>query len=112
MSGPRSVCDLVRKWKPIGWAEEIGQIRSGIGPFLDRRMRERNAWVYREPSATKQSLDATQKAGPATEARAHMSSRSLSAGGRHKNQEAENKNLRWPPRRILRPAGAALSRSR
>jgi hypothetical protein len=24
-------CDLVRKWKPFGWAEEQGQIRAGIG---------------------------------------------------------------------------------
>jgi predicted phage terminase large subunit-like protein len=32
-----SFCDLVLRWKPIGWAEEQGQIRSGVGPFLDRR---------------------------------------------------------------------------
>jgi len=31
-------CDLVRKWKPIGWAEETGQIKSGVGPFLLKRM--------------------------------------------------------------------------
>jgi predicted phage terminase large subunit-like protein len=37
-------CDLVRKWKPIGWAEETGQIRSGVGPFRDKRARERHAW--------------------------------------------------------------------
>jgi hypothetical protein len=29
-------CDLVIKWKPLGWAEEHGQIKSGVGPFLDR----------------------------------------------------------------------------
>jgi hypothetical protein len=23
-------CDLVEQWKPIGWAEEQGQIRSGV----------------------------------------------------------------------------------
>lgn len=39
-------CDLVTKWKPIGWAEETGQIRAGIGPFLDKRSRERGA-LYR-----------------------------------------------------------------
>ncbi len=38
-------CDLVGEWKPIGWAEEQGQIRSGVGPFLDRRMRERGTYV-------------------------------------------------------------------
>jgi hypothetical protein len=25
-------CDLVLQWKPIGWAEEQGQIRAGVGP--------------------------------------------------------------------------------
>ena len=40
-------CDLVRKWKPIEWGEELGQIKSGIGPFLDRRMIERQAWTMR-----------------------------------------------------------------
>lgn len=38
-------CDLVIKWKPMGWANETGQIRSGIGPWLDRRSRERRAFV-------------------------------------------------------------------
>jgi predicted phage terminase large subunit-like protein len=40
-------CDLVRFWKPVAWAEEGGQIRAGIGPFLERRMRERSAYVKR-----------------------------------------------------------------
>jgi hypothetical protein len=31
--------------EPIGWAKEQGQIRSGVGPFLEKRMRERNAFV-------------------------------------------------------------------
>nr|WP_052402999.1 phage terminase large subunit [Roseomonas aerilata] len=38
-------CDLVRQWRPIGWAEETGQIRAGVGPFLERRMRARQAYV-------------------------------------------------------------------
>jgi predicted phage terminase large subunit-like protein len=46
-------CDLVLKWRPIGWAEEQGQIRSGIGPYLDRRQRERKAFVYREAFPTR-----------------------------------------------------------
>jgi predicted phage terminase large subunit-like protein len=41
-------CDLVRQWKPVGWACETGQISSGIGPYLDRRQIEREAHVYRE----------------------------------------------------------------
>jgi len=46
-------CDLVKEWKPIGWAEEQGQIRSGVGPFLDRRMRERKAYVFRDQFPTR-----------------------------------------------------------
>jgi predicted phage terminase large subunit-like protein len=41
-------CDMVREWKPVGWAEELGQIRSGVGPWIDRRQRERKAFVHRE----------------------------------------------------------------
>lgn len=40
-------CDLVKRWKPIGWAEEQGQINAGVGPFLEKRMRERKAYVAR-----------------------------------------------------------------
>lgn len=46
-------CDLVRQWRPIGWAEETGQIRAGIGPWLDRRMRERQAYVARRQFPTR-----------------------------------------------------------
>lgn len=46
-------CDLVIEWKPIGWAEETGQIKSGVGPFLERRMRERKAYVSREQFPTR-----------------------------------------------------------
>lgn len=31
-----SWCDLVKKWKPYGWAFEHGQIKSGVGPFLEK----------------------------------------------------------------------------
>lgn len=46
-------CDLVRQWKPIGWAEETGQIRAGVGPFLDQRMRQRQAHVARTQFPTR-----------------------------------------------------------
>jgi predicted phage terminase large subunit-like protein len=46
-------CDLVLKWKPIGWADETGQIKSGVGPFLDKRARERGAYVFREHFPTR-----------------------------------------------------------
>ena len=42
-----SFCDLVKKWKPLGWAEELGQIKGAVGPFLTKRMRERQAYVSR-----------------------------------------------------------------
>lgn len=46
-------CDLVLAWKPMAWAEEQGQIRSGVGPFIDRRQRERKAYVAREQFPTR-----------------------------------------------------------
>jgi predicted phage terminase large subunit-like protein len=33
----------------MAWAEETGQIKAGVGPFLDRRQSERKAYVMREP---------------------------------------------------------------
>jgi predicted phage terminase large subunit-like protein len=48
-----SFCDLVREWEPMSWAEETGQIKSGVGPFLERRMRERQAYVVREQFPTR-----------------------------------------------------------
>jgi phage terminase large subunit-like protein len=45
--------DLVQYWKPIGWAEETGLIRAGVGPFLERRMRERAAYVARAQFPTR-----------------------------------------------------------
>lgn len=46
-------CNLVRKWRPIGWSEEQGQIKAGVGPFLQRRMLETNALVARETFPTR-----------------------------------------------------------
>jgi len=46
-------CALVRKWKPIGWAEETGQIKSGVGPFLVKRMLETESYVAREQFPTR-----------------------------------------------------------
>lgn len=53
-------CDLVKKWKPLGWAEESGQINAGIGPFLVKRMRERQAYVSRAqfPSSKSKAMRA------------------------------------------------------
>ncbi len=46
-------CSLVKEWKPREWAEEQGQIRAGIGPFLERTQRDRQAWVYRRDFPTR-----------------------------------------------------------
>ena len=46
-------CDLVLQWKPMAWAEEQGQIKAGVGPFLDRRQRERQAYVARQAFPTR-----------------------------------------------------------
>lgn len=40
--------DLVARHKPLKWAEEQGQIIKSIGPFLDKRMRERRVYCARE----------------------------------------------------------------
>jgi predicted phage terminase large subunit-like protein len=48
-----ALCDLILKWKPMMWAEEQGQIRAGVGPFLEKRQRERQAYVAREQFPTR-----------------------------------------------------------
>jgi hypothetical protein len=46
-------CSLVKDWKPREWAEEQGQIRAGVGPFLERMQRERQAYVSSQREVTK-----------------------------------------------------------
>lgn len=46
-------CDMVLRWKPMGWAEEAGQIKSGVGPFRDKRAIEREAYVATEQFPTR-----------------------------------------------------------
>lgn len=48
-----TLCDMIMRWKPQAIAQETGQIRSGIGPFLTRRMRERGSYAYMEVFPTK-----------------------------------------------------------
>ena len=45
-------CNLATEWRPVGWAEEKGQISAGVGPPLDRRQRERQAYTYRQAFPT------------------------------------------------------------
>ena len=37
--------DLVERWQPREWAAEAGQIKSAVGPLLDKRMQERGVTV-------------------------------------------------------------------
>jgi hypothetical protein len=46
-------CALVKQWKPIGWAEETGQIRAAMGPFIDMRSRQLGAYVARTQFPTR-----------------------------------------------------------
>ena len=46
-------CALVKKWRPVAWAEETGQIKSGVGPFLEREIRAQHAYVAREQFPTR-----------------------------------------------------------
>jgi predicted phage terminase large subunit-like protein len=48
-----SWCDLVERWKPRGWSFEQGQIKSGVGPFLEKRARERKAYCGIETFPTR-----------------------------------------------------------
>lgn len=40
-------CNLVEQWRPLGWAEEKGQIKLSVGPFLVQELRRRRLWIAR-----------------------------------------------------------------
>ncbi len=46
-------CRLVKRWKPLQWAEEAGQIKGGIGPFRDKLAREKGAYTFCRTFPTK-----------------------------------------------------------
>lgn len=47
------LCDLIQKWKPLGWAEEKGQISAAMGPIIHKRLMERRCYVVRAQFPTK-----------------------------------------------------------
>lgn len=55
-----SFCNLVEKWKPLGWAEEKGQITKSVGPFLTSRLRQRRLFIARAefPTVTEKAIRA------------------------------------------------------
>lgn len=44
--------NLVQKHRPLNWGEEQGQIIKSLGPFIDKRMRERRVYCRREAMAS------------------------------------------------------------
>jgi predicted phage terminase large subunit-like protein len=42
------MCSMIRKWKPAFWAHERVSLVSGLQPYIETRMRERQAWVQNE----------------------------------------------------------------
>lgn len=48
-----TLCDLVEKWRPLGWAEETGQIKAGVGPFLMEALRRRRLYLVRAQFPTR-----------------------------------------------------------
>ena len=46
-------CRLVKKWSPLEWGEEGGQIKAAIGPFLSKRQMQTEAYVFRRQFPTK-----------------------------------------------------------
>ncbi|GJE62510.1 hypothetical protein MPOCJGCO_4643 [Methylobacterium trifolii] len=65
-------CDLVKKWKPFEWAEETGQIKAALGPFIESAARTAQAYTRRRQFPTRGD-----KAVRAQSIRARMSMRSL-----------------------------------
>lgn len=47
-----ALLDLANHWKPLDWAEESGQILKSVGPFLEKRMRERRVYFHRRQFAS------------------------------------------------------------
>lgn len=43
-----ALLDMAKQYGPMCWAEEQGQIIKSVGPFIDRRMRERKVYFRRE----------------------------------------------------------------
>lgn len=39
--------NLIKKWRPMGWAEEMGQIRAAVGPFIEKHLRDNQLYVAR-----------------------------------------------------------------
>lgn len=47
-------CDMVEYWRPLGWSEESGQINAGVGPFIEKRLRQRHLYIARAQYPSRQ----------------------------------------------------------
>jgi predicted phage terminase large subunit-like protein len=43
---------LTKRYSPLAWAEESGQIQKSVGPFIDKRQREEANYFYRKQYAS------------------------------------------------------------
>jgi predicted phage terminase large subunit-like protein len=43
-----AMCDMMKRWKPAWWAHERVHIVSGLGPYIETRMRQRQAYCVQE----------------------------------------------------------------
>ena len=92
-----SFLDLVRRWEPIAWAEEKGQIEKAVGPFLTRMMNEQKTYVNRIGFASKGGSKPENKRTRARSIQARMSVRGLwlPAGAWYAGM-VENELLKFP----------------
>lgn len=67
-----AMCDLAARWNVHEWIEETGQIRGGVGPFIEARVRARGLRLFRRAIAPK-----TDKATRAQAIRARAASDGL-----------------------------------
>lgn len=47
------LCDLVEHWRPLGWAEETGQIKASLGPYMIAALRRRGLYLVRAQFPTR-----------------------------------------------------------
>ena len=48
-----ALVSMIVQYRPVGWAEESGQIKAALGPLIDKRQQEKSAWCVRESFPTK-----------------------------------------------------------
>jgi hypothetical protein len=72
-----ALIDLMAKWKTITWAEEAGQIKNSVGPFITRRQLERKVYGIRRRSRARP----TSRRGPRRSAAASAWEGPVSAHG-------------------------------